>query len=144
MVAEHHEKFDGTGYPFELKGDKISLYARICNIMDVFGALTAPRKNRPGMTPFADLTEMKNNMEGQFDMRILVNFIKTLADAAAAKVSASKTAGTSRSSSNQVAASAWLVLSLKNHPRIFPAYLLFVPFSFRPDSSDLFFTLPAE
>ena len=106
MVAEHHEKFDGTGYPFELKGEKISLYASICNIMDVFGALTAPRKNRPGMTPFAALTEMKNNMEGQFDMRILVNFIKTLADAAAAKVSASKTAGTSRSSSNQVAASA--------------------------------------
>ena len=58
------------------------------------------------MTPFAALTEMKNNMEGQFDMRILVNFIKTLADAAAAKVSASKTAGTLRSSSNQVAASA--------------------------------------
>ena len=106
MVAEHHEKFDGTGYPFELKGDKISLYARICNIMDVFGALTAPRKNRPGMTPFAALSEMKNNMEGQFDMRILVNFIKTLADAAAAKVSASKSAGSSQSSGNQVAASA--------------------------------------
>jgi len=106
MVAEHHEKFDGTGYPFELKGEKISLYARICNIMDVFGALTAPRKNRPGMTPFAALSEMKNNMEGQFDMRILVNFIKTLADAAAAKVSASKSAGSSQSSGNQVAASA--------------------------------------
>ena len=106
MVAEHHEKFDGTGYPFELKGDKISLYARICNIMDVFGALTAPRKNRPGMTPFAALSEMKNNMEGLFDMLILVNFIKALADAAAAKVSASKSAGSSQSSGNQVAASA--------------------------------------
>jgi len=44
-------------------------------------------------------------MEGQFDMRILVNFIKTLADAAAAKVSASKSAGSSQSSGNQVAAS---------------------------------------
>ena len=100
MVAEHHEKFDGTGYPFQLKGDKISLYARVCCIMDVFGALTAPRSNRSGMTPFAALTEMKNNMEGHFDMRILVNFIKTLADAAAAKASASKSSG------NQVAASA--------------------------------------
>jgi len=106
MVEEHHEKFDGTGYPFELKGDRISLYARICSIMDVFGALTAPRKNRPGMAPFAALTEMKNNIEGQFDMRILVNFIKTLADAATAKVSASKSAGSSQSSGNQVAASA--------------------------------------
>ncbi|MBT5261021.1 MAG: HD domain-containing protein [Nitrospina sp.] len=106
MVAEHHEKFDGTGYPFELKGDKISLYARVCAIMDVFGALTSPRQNRSGMSPFAALTEMKNNMEGQFDMRILVNFIKTLADAAAAKVSASKSTGSSQASGNQVAASA--------------------------------------
>jgi len=43
---------------------------------------------------------MKNNMEGHFDMRILINFIKTLADAAAAKVSAS------RSPDKQAAASA--------------------------------------
>jgi HD-GYP domain-containing protein (c-di-GMP phosphodiesterase class II) len=104
MVAEHHEKFDGSGYPFQLKGDKISLYARVCSIMDVFGALTAPRSNRPGMTPFAALTEMKNNMEGHFDMRLLVNFIKILADAAAAKVSASRTPGSSRSPGNPATA----------------------------------------
>ena len=106
MVAEHHEKFDGTGYPFQLKGDKTSLYARVCAIMDVFGALTAPRQNRPGMTPFAALTEMKNNMEGHFDMRILINFIKILADAAAAKVSASRSASSSQSSDKPTAASA--------------------------------------
>ena len=58
------------------------------------------------MTPFAALTEMKNNMEGHFDMRILVNFIKILADAAAAKVSAARSAGSSRSSNKQAAASA--------------------------------------
>ena len=106
MAAEHHEKYDGTGYPFQLKGEKISLYARVCGIMDVFGALTSPRANRPGMTPFAALTEMKNNMEGHFDMRILVNFIKILADAAAAKVSAARSAGSSRSPNKQAAASA--------------------------------------
>lgn len=106
MAAEHHEKYDGSGYPFQLKGEKISLYARICSIMDVFGALTAPRANRAGMTPFAALTEMKNNMEGHFDMRILVNFIKTLADAAAARVSATRSAGNSQSQNKQAAASA--------------------------------------
>jgi HD-GYP domain-containing protein (c-di-GMP phosphodiesterase class II) len=74
--------------------------------MDVFGALTAPRANRPGMTPFAALTEMKNNMEGHFDMRILVNFIKIVADAAAAKVSATRSAGTSPSPNKEAAASA--------------------------------------
>ena len=107
MAAEHHEKYDGSGYPFQLKGEKISLYARICSIMDVFGALTAPRSNRAGMTPFAALTEMKSNMEGHFDMRILVNFIKLLADAAAARVSASRSgAAGSRQPNKQTAASA--------------------------------------
>ncbi len=105
MVAEHHERFDGSGYPFQLKGDKISLYARICSIMDVFGALTAPRSNRSGMTPFSALTEMKNNMEGHFDMRLLINFIKILADAAAAKVSASRSVGSSQTSGKQAVAS---------------------------------------
>ncbi len=106
MVAEHHEKYDGTGYPFKLKGEKISLYARMCSIMDVFGALTAPRSSRSGMSPFAALTEMKNNMEGHFDMSLLVNFIKILADAAAAKVSASRSVAPSQPSGNQTAASA--------------------------------------
>ena len=106
MAAEHHERYDGTGYPFQLKGEKISLYARVCNIMDVFGAMTAPRSNRPGMTPFAALTEMKNNMEGHFDMRILVNFIKILADAAAARVTASRSAGNTPAPNKEAAASA--------------------------------------
>ncbi|MBT5471753.1 MAG: HD domain-containing protein [Nitrospina sp.] len=106
MAAEHHEKYDVTGYPFQLKGEKISLYARVCVIMDVSGALTSPRTNRPSMTPFSALTEMKNNMEGHFDMRILVNFIKILADAAAAKVSASRSSGGSQSPNKQAAASA--------------------------------------
>ena len=36
MAAEHHEKYDGTGYPFQLKGEKISLYTRVFGIMDFF------------------------------------------------------------------------------------------------------------
>lgn len=91
MALEHREKFDGTGYPFELKGEKISLYARVVSIMDVFGALTAARPNRKALTPFTAVNEMKNNMTGHFDTRILINFIKFLTDAAAAKVALKKT-----------------------------------------------------
>jgi HD-GYP domain-containing protein (c-di-GMP phosphodiesterase class II) len=91
MALEHREKFDGTGYPFEMKGEKISLYARVVSIMDVFGALTAARPNRKAFTPFTAVNEMKNNMTGHFDTRILINFIKILADAAAAKVAPKKT-----------------------------------------------------
>jgi len=91
MALEHREKFDGTGYPFQMKGEKISLYARVVSIMDVFGALTAARKTRKAFTPFSAVNEMKNNMTGHFDTRILINFIKILADAAAAKVAPKKT-----------------------------------------------------
>jgi HD-GYP domain-containing protein (c-di-GMP phosphodiesterase class II) len=91
MALEHREKFDGTGYPFQMKGEKISLYARVVSIMDVFGALTAARPNRKAFTPFTAVNEMKNNMTGHFDTRILINFIKILADAAAAKVAPKKT-----------------------------------------------------
>ena len=91
MALEHREKFDGTGYPFQMKGEKISLYARVVSIMDVFGALTAARPNRKALTPFTAVNEMKNNMTGHFDTRILINFIKILADAAAAKVAPKKT-----------------------------------------------------
>lgn len=44
-AAAHHEKIDGTGYPFRLKGDQLSLQSRIIAIADVFEALTA--KDRP-------------------------------------------------------------------------------------------------
>ena len=129
MAAEHHEKYDVTGYPFQLKGEKNSLYARVCFIMDVFGALT----------------EMKNNMEGHFDMRILVNFIKILADAAAAKVSASRSSGGSQSPNKQAAAStsfwrAQIKFFQSSGVHAHSVFLCF--FSFHPN--DLYFTLPAE
>jgi putative two-component system response regulator len=43
IAAYHHEKWDGSGYPYGLKGDGIPLSARIMAIADVFDALTTPR-----------------------------------------------------------------------------------------------------
>ncbi|MZG54300.1 MAG: hypothetical protein F3744_09585 [Nitrospinae bacterium] len=105
MAVEHREKYYGTGYPFQLMGDQISLFARVVSIMDVFGALTSARANRKAFTPFAAVNEMKNNMTGHFDTRILTNFIKILADAAAAKVGPKK-GNPSAPGSKQTAASA--------------------------------------
>ncbi len=50
IVIAHHEKFDGTGYPFRLQGDTIPLDARIFAIADVFDALTT---FRPYRMPFS-------------------------------------------------------------------------------------------
>jgi len=43
IALSHHEKYDGSGYPFGLVGDKIPLFARICAVADVFDALTSER-----------------------------------------------------------------------------------------------------
>lgn len=84
MVGEHHEKFNGEGYPLGLAGERISLYGRVSAIMDVFAALTSKRYNHDPLTPFEAFTTMKTQMPGHFDERILVNFIKILAQKAVA------------------------------------------------------------
>lgn len=48
IVLEHHEKFDGTGYPKKLPGEKISKFARIACISDVYDAIVSDRVYRKG------------------------------------------------------------------------------------------------
>ncbi len=79
MAAEHHEKHDGSGYPFGLAGDKISFPAQVCAITDVFNALICKREYHDPRSAFESLVEMKNNMPGHFDPKILLNFIKAFA-----------------------------------------------------------------
>jgi putative nucleotidyltransferase with HDIG domain len=49
IIQWHHEKYDGTGYPHQLKGDAIPLSAQIIGIVDVYDALTTTRSYRPAM-----------------------------------------------------------------------------------------------
>ncbi len=79
MAAEHHEKHDGSGYPFGLQGNKISFSAQVCTISDVFNALVCKRYYHEPRTAFEALVEMKNHMPGHFDPQILINFIKAFA-----------------------------------------------------------------
>lgn len=50
-ALQHHERYDGSGYPRKLKGDGIHEYAQIVAIADVFDALTSPRPHRKRHTP---------------------------------------------------------------------------------------------
>jgi putative nucleotidyltransferase with HDIG domain len=49
MIAQHHEHYDGSGYPYGLAGDEIDLKARILSVADVYDALTSNRPYRAGL-----------------------------------------------------------------------------------------------
>jgi putative nucleotidyltransferase with HDIG domain len=59
LIAQHHEKYDGSGYPFGLSGEKISLGARILTIADTFDALTTDRPYRKACDIEAAVEELK-------------------------------------------------------------------------------------
>jgi HD-GYP domain-containing protein (c-di-GMP phosphodiesterase class II) len=64
VAAQHHEKLDGNGYPFQIKGDDITLYGRMIAICDIFDALTATRVYKKGFShskAFAILRELGNS-----------------------------------------------------------------------------------
>ena len=78
MAEEHQENYDGSGYPNQLKGNKISYHSRICKIMDVFNALTSERSFRKQMPPFQALTFMKNDLSHHFDPKLLTAFFNSI------------------------------------------------------------------
>jgi len=76
IVMQHHEAFNGTGYPRKLKGQEIHLYGRICAIADVFDALTAERSYKKALKTFDALSLMKQNMIENFDKELFRSFVK--------------------------------------------------------------------
>ena len=73
-VRQHHERMDGTGYPDHLKGDEISLWARICAIADVYDVLTTDRPGYRRRSGLAAGKYMMRDLEGQFDQDLLRRF----------------------------------------------------------------------
>jgi HD-GYP domain-containing protein (c-di-GMP phosphodiesterase class II) len=77
LCLRHHEKVDGTGYPGRLKGEELSLAARMGAICDVYDAVTSNRPYKDAWTPCEALTEMKK-WEGHFDPMLLDRFADSL------------------------------------------------------------------
>ena len=79
VVANHHEKLNGTGYPAQLAGDELDLYSRMITVCDIYDALTAQRAYKKGIaqiTAFAILSEMAE--KGELDKSIVNQLIKSL------------------------------------------------------------------
>lgn len=76
VAGQHHEKFDGTGYPDGLAGEEIEHFARICKVTDVYDALTTRRSYKKALSPFDALVVMNKEMRNEFDLEILGKFIR--------------------------------------------------------------------
>ncbi|MDP9202879.1 MAG: tetratricopeptide repeat protein [Gemmatimonadota bacterium] len=74
IIRNHHERWDGTGYPDRIGGEEIPLAARILCVADVYDALTTTRSYRPGMT-HARAAEIMRDSPGQFDLSLLDLFL---------------------------------------------------------------------
>lgn len=79
IVAEqHHERWDGTGYPLGLKGEEIHIFGRIVMIVDVFDALTSARPYKPAFSLERSLELMRADRGTFFDPRLLDIFVANL------------------------------------------------------------------
>jgi len=74
----HHEKMDGSGYPDGLKGDQISLWARMGAVCDVYDAITSDRPYKSGWDPAESLRKMAEWTKGHFDPKVFQAFVKAM------------------------------------------------------------------
>lgn len=75
-AAQHHERYDGTGYPHGLKGDEISLHGQMLAIVDVYDAITSIRVYHKGMPPTEALKKMYEWSGAHFNPKLVQAFIK--------------------------------------------------------------------
>jgi len=78
VTAQHHERFDGSGYPLGLKNAEMSVYGQMASIVDVYDAITADRCYHKGMEPTLAVRKMFEWSKFHFNPKLLRTFIRTV------------------------------------------------------------------
>jgi putative two-component system response regulator len=78
VALDHHEKWDGTGYPNGKKGEEISVWGRMTAIADVFDALLSKRPYKEPWPLEKVIEHMKSLKEKQFDPELIDIFFDNL------------------------------------------------------------------
>lgn len=79
-ILQHHERYDGTGYPFQLKGDDIDDIASIVAIADVYDAMTADRCYRKGLCPFEVIATFQLEGLNKYNPKFILCFLEHIAN----------------------------------------------------------------
>ena len=77
-IMQHHERYDGSGYPNGLKGEKISLEGQIIAVADTYDVMTSGRKYKQKMTDEEVAREIKSVAGKQFAPHIVNAFLEVL------------------------------------------------------------------
>jgi len=80
IVLYHHERIDGKGYPYGIKGDEIPFLAKIISVADAFDAMTSDRMYRAKLDLDAAKRQLVSNAGTQFDAQIVKKFMTILED----------------------------------------------------------------
>jgi ribonuclease P protein subunit RPR2 len=78
LIRHHHERFDGSGYPDGLEGEKIPLAARIFSVADSFDAMTSDRPYRGALALEPALAEIESGAGTQFDPEVVREFVEMI------------------------------------------------------------------
>lgn len=76
VVEQHHERYDGTGYPKGLKGDEIAIEAAIISVVDSFDAMTTDRVYQKGRSVLEAIDELRKNRGTMYNPDIVDTFFK--------------------------------------------------------------------
>jgi HD-GYP domain-containing protein (c-di-GMP phosphodiesterase class II) len=78
IIVQHHERLNGSGYPYNLQHGQISHFSRIVSIVDVYDAITSKRVYHDETPPFNALSDIYKQREKDFDSGLVEQFIKCL------------------------------------------------------------------
>jgi HD-GYP domain-containing protein (c-di-GMP phosphodiesterase class II) len=76
VIAFHHERWDGNGYPWGTVGEKIPLAARIFAVVDSFDAMTSDRPYRKAVAPEVAFAEIQLHAGRQFEPAVVERFLR--------------------------------------------------------------------
>lgn len=77
----HHEKCDGSGYPYRLTADEIDKFSKVVTIADIFDAMTSERVYRAAMCPFSVIKYFEDDGIQKYDIKYILTFLENVSNA---------------------------------------------------------------
>ena len=76
----HHEKCDGSGYPYGLTGEEIDKFSKIVTIADIFDAMTSERVYRTAMCPFSVIKYFEDDGIQKYEIKYILTFLENVSN----------------------------------------------------------------